>query len=162
MGALYDRIGRTYATTRRPDPRIQAAIFAALGDAETVVNVGAGTGSYEPPQTVLAVEPSAVMIAQRPPGSAPAVQATAEQIPLADGACDAALASLTIHHWPDRPRGLAEMRRVARRVVVFTVDPAYLRRSGSVVTTCRREPTAIWPGSSRSSRCANGWAETWR
>ena len=127
MGALYDRIGRTYATTRRPDPRIQAAIFAALGDAETVVNVGAGTGSYEPPQTVLAVEPSAVMIAQRPPGSAPAVQATAEHIPLPDGACDAALASLTIHHWPDRPRGLAELRRVARRVVVFTVDPAYLR-----------------------------------
>jgi SAM-dependent methyltransferase len=126
MGALYDRIGRTYATTRRTDPRIQAAIFAALGDAETVVNVGAGTGSYEPAQTVLAVEPSAVMIAQRPRGSAPAVQATAEAIPLPDGACDAALASLTIHHWPDRAKGLAELRRVARRVVVFTVDPTFL------------------------------------
>ncbi len=126
VGALYDHIGRTYATTRRADPRIQAAIFAALGEAETVVNVGAGTGSYEPPQTVLAVEPSAVMIAQRPPGSAPAVQATADAIPLPDGACDAALASLTIHHWPDRPKGLAEMRRVARRVVVFTVDPTFL------------------------------------
>jgi hypothetical protein len=80
--AVYDRIGRTYASTRRADPRIQAAIWAALGDAKTVVNVGAGAGSYEPPATVLAVEPSVAMIAQRPSGSAPAVQAGAEQIPL--------------------------------------------------------------------------------
>jgi SAM-dependent methyltransferase len=127
-GAVYDRIGRTYAATRRADARIQATIWAALADAATVVNVGAGTGSYEPPQTLLAVEPSAAMIGQRPPGSAPAVQATADRIPLADGACDAALASLTIHHWPDPAAGLAEMRRVARRLVVFTWDPDFADR----------------------------------
>jgi SAM-dependent methyltransferase len=127
-GAVYDEIGRTYAVTRRPDPRIEAAIRTALGDAATVVNVGAGTGSYEPPQTVLAVEPSAAMIAQRPPGSAPAVQATAEAIPLADGACDAALAVLTIHHWSDPGAGLAEMRRVARRIVVLAWDPDFADR----------------------------------
>ena len=91
------------------------------------MNVGAGAGSYEPPETVLAVEPSAVMIAQRPDGLAPAVQATAEAIPLEDGAVDAALAVLTIHHWPDLARGFAEMRRVARRVVVLTWDPAMAR-----------------------------------
>jgi Methyltransferase domain len=125
MTASYDRIGTTYATTRRPDPRIRAAIWSALGDAQTVVNVGAGSGSYEPPQTVLAVEPSAVMIAQRPPEAAPAVQASAEAIPLADDAVDAALAALTNHHWLDQERGFAEMRRVARRVVVLTWDPAF-------------------------------------
>jgi SAM-dependent methyltransferase len=127
-GAVYDRIGRTYASTRRADTRIQALIWAALGDAATVVNVGAGTGSYEPPQTVLAVEPSAAMIAQRPAGSAPAVQATAERIPLPDAACDAALAVLTIHHWSDPARGIREMRRVARRLVVFTWDPDFADR----------------------------------
>jgi SAM-dependent methyltransferase len=124
-GAIYDEIGRTYATTRRPDPRVEAAIRAALGDARTVVNVGAGTGSYEPPQTVLAVEPSAAMIAQRPDASAPAVQAAAERIPLPDDACDAALAVLTIHHWADPPRGVRELRRVARRIVILTWDPDY-------------------------------------
>jgi SAM-dependent methyltransferase len=127
-GAVYDQIGRSYASTRRADPRIQAAIWAALGDAQTVVNVGAGTGSYEPPQTILAVEPSAAMISQRPAGSAPAVQAAAERIPMADGACDAALAALTIHHWSDPARGLAEMRRVARRSVVLTWDPDFAER----------------------------------
>ncbi len=125
--AVYDTIGRTYAETRRPDPRIDAAIRRALGGARSVVNVGAGAGSYEPPETVLAVEPSAVMIAQRPAGLAPAVQATAEAIPLADGAVDAALAVLTIHHWPDLGRGFAEMRRVARRIVVLTWDPGMAR-----------------------------------
>jgi SAM-dependent methyltransferase len=124
-GAIYDQIGRTYGSTRRPDPRVEAAIRAALGDAASVVNVGAGTGSYEPPQTVLAVEPSAAMIAQRPDGAAPAMQAAAERIPLPDGACDAALAVLTIHHWADPARGVAEMRRVARRVVILTWDPDY-------------------------------------
>jgi SAM-dependent methyltransferase len=124
MRAAYDRIGATYTATRRPDPRIQRAIWDALADARSVVNVGAGTGSYEPPATVLAVEPSAVMIGQRPPAGAPAVQARAERIPLADGACDAALAVLTVHHWSDRPAGIAEMRRVARRLVVLTHDPA--------------------------------------
>jgi SAM-dependent methyltransferase len=125
--AVYDRIGVTYAETRRPDARIDAAIRRALGGARSVVNVGAGSGSYEPPETVLAVEPSAVMIAQRPAGLAPAVQMTAEAIPLEDGAVDAALAVLTIHHWPDLARGFAEMRRVARRVVVLTWDPDLAR-----------------------------------
>jgi SAM-dependent methyltransferase len=104
---------------------VEAAIRAALGDAASVVNVGAGAGSYEPPGTVLAVEPSAAMIAQRPEGAPPAVQATAERIPLPDGACDAALAVLTIHHWPNPARGVAEMRRVARRVVILTWDPGF-------------------------------------
>jgi SAM-dependent methyltransferase len=124
-GAIYDEIGRTYASTRRPDPRIDAAVRAALGDARTVVNVGAGAGSYEPPQTVLAVEPSAEMIAQRPQGAAPAVQAAAEHLPLPDGAYDAALAILTIHHWTDPPLGVSELRRVAGRVVIVTWDPDY-------------------------------------
>ena len=125
--AVYDRIGLTYAETRRPDPRIDAAIRRALGGARSVVNVGAGSGSYEPPETVLAVEPSAVMIAQRPEGLAPAVQATADAIPLEDGAVDVALAVLTIHHWPNLARGFAEMRRVARRIVVLTWDPDLAR-----------------------------------
>jgi SAM-dependent methyltransferase len=114
----YDVLGRTYTATRRADPRIRDAIWEALGDAARVVDVGAGTGSYEPPQTVLAVEPSATMIAQRPPGAAPAVQASAEAIPLEDDAVDAAMAILTIHHWSDVHRGLGELRRVARRRVV--------------------------------------------
>ena len=121
--AVYDRIGTTYAKTRRPDPRIEAAIRRALGGAQSVVNVGAGSGSYEPPETVLAVEPSAVMIAQRREGLAPAVQATADAIPLEDEAVDAALAVLTVHHWPSLARGFSEMRRVARRIVVLTWDP---------------------------------------
>src|SRR5690242_18211578 len=97
---LYDRIGQGYARYRQTDPRIAAAIRAALGDARSVVNVGAGTGAYEPPDLdVLAVEPSATMLAQRPPSAAPAVQAAAEDLPLGDGAYDAAMALLTVHHW---------------------------------------------------------------
>ncbi|MEY2536027.1 MAG: hypothetical protein QOF29_3937 [bacterium] len=124
--ALYDRLGVGYTTLRRPDPRIAARIHDALGDAVTVVNVGAGTGSYEPAdRRLVAVEPSHVMIAQRPPDAAPAIVASAEDLPLADASVDAALAVLTDHHWPDRARGLAEMRRVARRrAVVFQHDPA--------------------------------------
>ncbi len=130
MTARYDRIGRTYATTRQPDPRIAARIDVALGSARTVVNVGAGTGSYEPfpARKVVAVEPSAVMIAQRPPGSAPVVQATAEALPFPDGAFDAALAVLTIHHWSDVEAGVAELHRVAGRIVVFTFDADAQRR----------------------------------
>jgi SAM-dependent methyltransferase len=127
-GAVYDKIGRSYGATRRSDPRIQAAIWAALGDAKTVVNVGAGAGSYEPTTTILAVEPSAEMISQRPAGSAPAVQATAERIPLADDSCDATLAVLTLHHWSNPIRGVHEMRRIARRVVIFTWDPSFADR----------------------------------
>jgi SAM-dependent methyltransferase len=122
---LYDRIGRTYARVRRPDPRIEERIARAVGPGSTVVSVGAGTGSYEPAGTILAVEPSAAMIAQRPSGSAPAVQASAEAIPLEDGACDVALAVLTVHHWSDLEAGIAELRRVARRQVVLTWDPAF-------------------------------------
>ena len=117
--ALYDSIGRTYRVTRRPDPRIAAAITDALGDAGSVVNVGAGAGSYEPSQTIAAIEPSRVMIAQRPRGSAPAVQAVAEHIPLRGRCADAALAVLTVHHWSDVAAGVAEMRRIARRRMVF-------------------------------------------
>lgn len=120
----YDSTGRTYGHTRRSDPRIAAQLHAALGPGQ-VLNVGAGTGSYEPPGTVLAVEPSAVMIAQRRPGAAPAVRAVAEALPLPDDSVDAALAVLTVHHWTDLGAGLAELRRVARRrVVVLTWDHA--------------------------------------
>jgi SAM-dependent methyltransferase len=123
---LYDTIGGGYATTRRADPRIAAAIDRALDDARTIVNVGAGTGSYEPTdREVTAVEPSAAMIAQRPPGAAPAVQGVAEALPFDDVSFDAALATMTLHHWNDVWRGLAELRRVARdRVVILTWDPA--------------------------------------
>jgi SAM-dependent methyltransferase len=100
-------------------------IGRALGDAATIVNVGAGTGSYEPTgRAVVAVEPSVVMIDQRPPGSAPAVRAVAEHLPFPERAFDAALAVLTVHHWTDVMAGLHEMARVAGRVVVFTFDPA--------------------------------------
>lgn len=120
----YDVLGRTYATTRHADPRIAAAIHAALGDARSVVNIGAGTGSYEPPTTRLAVEPSSVMVSQRPAGAAPVVRAAAEAIPLPDDSVDAALAVLTVHHWTDLARGLSELTRVARRrLVVFTWNP---------------------------------------
>jgi len=120
---LYDRIGTTYTATRRTDPRIATQIWAALGDAQTVLNVGAGTGSYEPPdRQVLAVEPSAVMRAQRPPNAAPCVAAVAENLPFAAGSFDAATAIATVHHWRDPVAGLREMKRVARRVVVFTFD----------------------------------------
>lgn len=117
---VYERIGSTYAATRKADPRIAALIWQALGDARSVVNVGAGTGSYEPTdREVLAVEPSQLMIAQRPAGSAPALRASAEQLPLADASFDAALAVNTMQHWSDVPAGLAELRRVARRRVVI-------------------------------------------
>lgn len=122
---LYDTIGRTYATTRRPDPRIAAAIWGALGEAATVLNVGAGAGAYEPPdRDVVALEPSAVMIGQRPPGAAPAVRGRAEELPFEDGSFDAVMAVLSDHHWTDRRRGFAELRRVARgRVVLFNANP---------------------------------------
>lgn len=120
----YEQHGRAYARHRRPDPRIAARIHAALGDARTVVNVGAGTGSYEPEDRwVLAVEPSATMRAQRPPGAAPAVDARAEALPLDDGAVDAAMACITIHHWEPPEAGLRELRRVARGpVAVLTFE----------------------------------------
>jgi SAM-dependent methyltransferase len=130
----YERHGRTYSSHRRPDPRIAARIHAALGDARTVLNVGAGAGSYEPEDRwVLAVEPSATMRAQRPPAAAPAIDARAETLPLDDDSVDAAMACVTIHHWQPPAAGLAELRRVARGpVVVFTFDldalPAWQQR----------------------------------
>ena len=120
---LYEAIGSAYPATRRTEPRIAARIWEALGDARTVLNVGAGTGPYEPPgREVTAVEPSAVMRAQRHAGAAPCVAAGAESLPFEDQSFDAAMAVSTVHHWADPIAGLREMRRVARRVVVFTHD----------------------------------------
>ncbi len=123
----YDRIGIDYATLRRPDPRIAAQIDAALGPARTVLNVGAGTGSYEPAhRAVTALEPSSAMIRQRPPHAAPVVVGRAEALPFADQSFDAVMAVLTIHHWSDKAKGLAELRRVSRGpVVLLTYDPAF-------------------------------------
>jgi SAM-dependent methyltransferase len=155
--AAYDRIGATYSATRRPDPRVRDAIWSALGCAATVINVGAGTGSYEPPETVLAVEPSQVMIDQRPPGAAPAVAAGAEHLPVPDGFADAAMALLTVHHWRDVAAGIAELHRVARRIVILTWDQRvterfwlsreYLPSSAPMTTT-----------PSPSTPCSSCWA----
>jgi SAM-dependent methyltransferase len=126
---VYDQLGRGYAERRRPDPRIATRIDRALGDARTVVNVGAGAGSYEPAdRTVVAVEPSPVMIAQRPAEAAPVVQAVAEALPFPDASFDVALAVLSAHHWSDPAGGLLELRRVARRQVVLTWDPVVQAR----------------------------------
>ena len=116
----YETLGRSYRQTRREDPRIAERIRASLGDARSVLNVGAGTGSYEPPGLrVVAAEPAEVMIRQRPGGAAPALRAVAEALPLRDGSFDAAMALLTVHHWSDPRRGLAELRRVASRIVLL-------------------------------------------
>ena len=124
--ALYDDIGRGYAGARIPDPRIAAQIHAGLGDARTILNVGAGTGSYEPhDRQVVALDPSFVMLAQRAHDAAPAVCGVAEALPFADGMFDAALATLTLHHWQDLAGGVAELRRVARRAVVLTFDTVF-------------------------------------
>jgi len=127
MNGLYDTIGLNYANLRRPDPRIARQVDAALGDAETVLNVGAGAGSYEPShRRITSVEPSAKMIAQRPASDAAVVQGGAENLPFADNAFDAAMAVLTIHHWSDKAKGVAEIRRAARGKIVFlTYDPSY-------------------------------------
>jgi SAM-dependent methyltransferase len=121
----YDAIGRGYARQRRPDPRIAARLHDALGGARTVLNVGAGAGSYEPAERrTVAAEPSAVMVAQRPADAAPAVRARAEALPFADGSFDAVMGVLTFHHWADQAAGVAECVRVARgRVVLLTWDP---------------------------------------
>jgi hypothetical protein len=129
--ARYDRIGVGYARTRREDPRLRARIHAALGDARTVVNVGAGAGSYEPrDRHVVAVEPSDVMAAQRPPELAPALRLGAGELPLRDGSVDAAMAVLSLHHWDEaQERGVRELRRVARGpVVIVTYDPLVSER----------------------------------
>jgi SAM-dependent methyltransferase len=120
---LHDWIGPSYPATRRTDLRIAARIWAALGEARTVLNVGAGTGSYEPPdREVTATEPSAAMRAQRPPGAARCLDAEAGSLPFADQSFDVAMSVLSDHHWPDPVAGLREMARVARKVVVFQFD----------------------------------------
>jgi SAM-dependent methyltransferase len=127
MAATYDTIGVDYAHLRKPDPRLAARIVEALGAARTVLNIGAGTGSYEPAdRQVTALEPSLEMIRQRRPGAAPVVQGRAEALPFGDGSFDASMAILTVHHWTDQARGLAEMRRVTRGpVVLLTYDPSF-------------------------------------
>lgn len=126
MTQLYDTIGTGYGTYRHPDPCLAAAIVHALGAAPTVLNVGAGTGSYEPTdRLVVAVEPSWAMICQRQTGSAPVVQASARHLPFRDASFAAALAVLTIHHWPERQRSLQELARVAQqRLAIVTWDPS--------------------------------------
>lgn len=121
--SAYDTIGRAYSAWRRADPRIAGAVHRALGKARTVLDVGAGTGSYEPDdRLVVAVEPSQVMVVQRPAGSAPAVLGSVEALPTADGGFEAVMTVLTAHHWNDRVQGFAEMRRVAPRRVVLAYD----------------------------------------
>ncbi|MFE3443032.1 class I SAM-dependent methyltransferase [Nocardia sp. NPDC059180] len=125
---LYDTTGKTYSRTRRPDPRIAETIWRALSAQLSVANIGAGAGAYEPAQTVVAVEPSSVMIAQRPPGAAAAVRGVAECLPVDTNAVDAALAVLTVHHWTDLERGISELVRIARRrVVILTWDHTVMR-----------------------------------
>jgi hypothetical protein len=120
----YESGGAGYALNRRADPRIEALVHAALGDARSIVNVGAGAGSYEPAdRDVTAVEPSAAMRAQRPPQLSVAIDAVAEDLPFPDDSFDAAMATVTIHQWRDTDRGLTELRRVSRgRVVILTFD----------------------------------------
>jgi SAM-dependent methyltransferase len=129
---VYDQIGQGYVASRRPDPRIARAIDSALGNAASLVNVGAGAGSYEPSdRRVVAVEPSAEMIRQRPSDAAPVVRGVAEHLPFRDGTFDAGLAVLTVHHWTDAAAGLAELRRVSRRrIVLLTWDPDPASRPG--------------------------------
>ncbi|WP_108880013.1 methyltransferase domain-containing protein [Anderseniella sp. Alg231-50] len=127
MRTSYDTIGVNYSDLRKPEARIEAVISNALGPAETVLNVGAGTGSYEPAgRSVTAVEPSAEMIRQRGPSAAPVIQGYAESLPFDDNSFDASTAILTVHHWTDKEQGLKEMRRVTRGpVIVLTYDPSF-------------------------------------
>ena len=126
MTTNYDVIGHNYAELRKPDRRIAGIIENALGSAQTVLNVGAGTGSYEPTdRSLIAVEPSPEMIRKRSPAAAKAVQASADDLPFDDKSFDASMAILTLHHWPDKAAGLREMRRVTRgRIVLLTFDPS--------------------------------------
>ncbi|MCX5281535.1 MerR family transcriptional regulator [Streptomyces sp. NBC_00198] len=166
LGAeLYDAIGSAYPVTRRTEPRIAARVWDALGDARTVLNVGAGTGSYEPPdRDVVAVEPSAVMRSHRPADAAPCVAAAAESLPFEDQSFDAAMAFSTVHHWRDPIAGLREMRRVARRVVVFTYDAGDIGRRERFWLTRDYLPEFAgllvdWPSLADLTRAIGGRAE---
>jgi ubiquinone/menaquinone biosynthesis C-methylase UbiE len=154
---LYQQVAATYSSTRRADPRIAALIEDALGDARSVANVGAGTGSYEPTgREVIAIEPSEAMIGQRPHGAARAICATAEALPLDDDSVDAAMAILSSHHWADPPAGLREMVRVARRrALVLTWDNSQSSRfwltrdyvpAFACLPTMTIDETAAWLG----------------
>ena len=127
MASRYDTIGVNYAELRKPDPRIAAAIDGSLGSARTVLNVGAGAGSYEPAhRRVTALEPSIEMIRQRSARAEAVVQGRAEELPFEDDSFDASMAILTVHHWTDQAKGLAEMRRVTRGpIVILTYDPSF-------------------------------------
>jgi len=177
----YERHGHGYTVYRQPDPRIAALVHRALGPARTVLNVGAGAGSYEPEgRYVLAVEPSAVMRAQRPRSLAPAIDAVAESLPLDDRSVDAAMAMITIHQWPDAGRGLREMRRVTRGpVVIMTFDGDAMDRfwlteycPGLIDAERRRSPAisaigAVLGGSTKVSvvriprDCTDGFTEAY-
>jgi SAM-dependent methyltransferase len=178
-GQRYEAFGAGYARTRQTEPGIAAHLWRALGAARSVVNVGAGSGSYEPPDIeVIAVEPSRTMADQRP-ADRPALIAPAEDLPLGDSSVDAAMAVITIHHWTDQPRGVAEMQRVARdRVVVLTLDPlnmedAWTRECWPALIELDREfpsPATIagWMGDAEISTvpvpgdCADLFIETLR
>ena len=164
--ALYNSIGRDYAELRRPDPRIASLIDKTLGDAGNVVNVGAGAGSYEPlSRTLLAAEPSDVMIRQRPAGAAPCLQSLAEALPVKTAAVNAAMAVLTVHHWINLECGLSKMARVARkRVVILTwvpdAGPFWLTEDyfPEIAAMTVRFSSALPP----SLRCWNVWSDTCR
>jgi SAM-dependent methyltransferase len=126
---LFDAISSSYLTTRRADPQVATAIDAALGHARSVLNVGAGTGNYEPTdRKVIAVEPAIQMIAKRPAGSAPTVNAAAKDLPFPDRSFDASMAVLTVHHWLDWRQGLAEMRRVSTTQVILLFEPKMINQ----------------------------------
>lgn len=158
----YERIGLGYAHTRREDPRLAARIHRALGDARTVVNVGAGAGSYEPrDRYVIAIEPSEVMAAQRPPGLVPALRASAGELPLRDQSVDAAMAILSIHHWDEeQERGVREMRRVARGpVVILTYDAllsAQMWLMADYLPEVAERDRRIFPGADRLAAWLGG------
>ena len=161
MAQRYDRLGLNYANMRKPDPRIAATIHQALGDAETIVNVGAGTGSYEPQgRAVTAVEPSWKMISQRR-SAAPMVCGIAEHLPFPDQCFDAAMAILTIHHWADRRKGLTELRRVTRGpIIVLTSDPDHPGSwLGDYLPEVRALDRRVMPALADLQQCLGG-AET--
>jgi SAM-dependent methyltransferase len=154
MNSAYDAIGDSDASVRQADPRLARQIIDAMGDCASVLNVGVGAGSYEPPDAITAgVDPSRVMTLQRPPGAAPPLRAFAEALPIADGVVDASLAVLTTQHWSDVDVGLQELVRVSRkRIVIVTMDIRVLARHGWSRSTSRSSSTFTPHGSPASPR----------